>query len=214
MDGYIHHLVLPETLAQLGLLIAGVIGICVAVRTLNTIQRQALIMVQQTRVLTRQAKASEDALTQAKISSDVLANIERAWVDVWIRNSSVDSIYTLEIVNRGRTVAHIREIEIIRTLTPADNVKQKVIDRVVHRKSKLLVPGEPWPALPFNLEADPGSEMFQRIKNGETRIDYRCVVHYASISPDCTSECLYYWDAGHNYRRLVPVEAPEYNQHT
>lgn len=39
-DSYLHHLFLPETLAAIGLLIAGIWGIKVAIRTLKSIERQ------------------------------------------------------------------------------------------------------------------------------------------------------------------------------
>ena len=81
-DSYLHHLLLPETLAAIVLGIVGIVGICVAIKSLEAIQRQALIMIQQARILTRQAKASEGAIAAAQASSDALANIERAWVDV------------------------------------------------------------------------------------------------------------------------------------
>lgn len=214
-DGYLHHLLLPETLAAIVLGIVGIVGICVAIKSLKTIQRQALIMIQQTRVFTRQAKASEDAIAAAKISSDTLANIERAWVDVRLAMQWRSQLYSIEITNYGRTVADIRRIvtesTIIREGADAGSAVPHVIE---YRKSKLLFPNQPWSPLTVNMEGDFGTGILQQLRKGEMRMSYRVVVHYVGITPDCRSECLYYWKNAGSDGFLVPVEAPEYNQHT
>jgi hypothetical protein len=58
-DSYLHHLLSPEVLTSIGLLIAATIGICVTVKTLKAIRRQALVMIQQARILEWQTKATE-----------------------------------------------------------------------------------------------------------------------------------------------------------
>jgi hypothetical protein len=95
------HLVTPEKAAGhvesvIGLIgivctvvltVVGVIGICVALRTVAAIQRQSLIMIRQSRIMQRQANTMEKqtdatiiAANAAKANADALINIERAWL--------------------------------------------------------------------------------------------------------------------------------------
>jgi hypothetical protein len=214
-DDYLRHLLLPETLANVILGIVGIVGICIAIKSVKTIQRQAVIMIQQSRILMRQAKASEDAIVQAKTSSDTLANIERAWVDVRLTMQVTPYLYVIEITNYGRTVADVRRIVTESTLIKeGTNPSSASPITTEYRKSKLLVPNQPWSALTVNLDGDFGTGIFQQLRKGEMRFSYKVVVHYASIRPDCRSECLYFWEHANNSGRLTPVEAPEYNPHT
>jgi hypothetical protein len=165
-------------------------------------------------ILERQAKAGEDALTQAKMSSDVLANIERAWIDVRLLRHAGNSLYTLEITNYGRTVAHIRQIITERTFTEGENSPASLPTITTYGKSKLLVPNQPWPVTYIDLGGDLGQSAFQKLVKGDARLDYHIIVKYAGIRPDSQSECLYYWKHAPSSGCLVPVEAEEYNQHT
>lgn len=56
-EGYLHHLLLPETIASIGLLLAGIAGIRVALRTLKAVEQQA-----------NSAKAATDAFVESERS--------------------------------------------------------------------------------------------------------------------------------------------------
>lgn len=65
-ESYLHHLVAPETLAAIGLIVVGALGIRVAKRTLDAIKEQ-----------TDANRKSADA---ALLNAEALINSERAWV--------------------------------------------------------------------------------------------------------------------------------------
>jgi hypothetical protein len=93
-DSYLHHLLLPETLANIGLFIVGAFGIRVALRTLKNIERQT--------------KAGEDAAKSALLSAQAVINAERPWLLVVIE--SVEGPmggFNLFVKNKGRTPAMI-----------------------------------------------------------------------------------------------------------
>ncbi|MGB9120470.1 MAG: hypothetical protein WCE73_07620, partial [Candidatus Angelobacter sp.] len=60
-EGYLSRLFSPQNLPNVGLFIAGVVGIYVAIRTLKTIKRQAEWMKRQTIILAEYNKATRDA---------------------------------------------------------------------------------------------------------------------------------------------------------
>jgi len=87
------------------LTVAGVIGIIVAICTLRTLEKQA-----------EAAKISADA---AKLNAQAVINSERAWIEIDLgapepeepdENGDDDySRYSIQVENRGRTVAHIKD---------------------------------------------------------------------------------------------------------
>jgi hypothetical protein len=157
----------------------------------------------------RQTKAAEDAATAAKNSSDVLANIERAWVDILVKRQG-NTGYFWEITNYGRTVAHIKELHLVIRLTPSDGSTPSGAERTYPR-NKLLVPQAPWPALHLDLIHDLGERTFAMVRSGEMRLDYTFTVRYEGIVPNGSSESLHYYDTANSYQCLRPVEAPQYN---
>ncbi len=65
----------------------GIIGICVGIKTLRTLRKQAGIMIRQSHIMQRQASTMEEqtkatitAANAAKINADAIINIERAWL--------------------------------------------------------------------------------------------------------------------------------------
>jgi hypothetical protein len=200
----------------IALTVVGISGICLAWHTLRAIQRQGWIMIKQARILQgqsrsmeRQAKAAEDAAIAAKKSTDALANIERAWVDIVVRRQG-NTGYSWEITNYGRTVAHIRELHLVLRTTPSDGTTASKGERTFPR-NKLLVPQAPWPALHIDLIQDLGERTFAMVRSGEMRIDYTFTVRYEGIVPNGSSESLHYYDTADMYQCLRPVEAPQYN---
>ena len=93
-DTYLHHLILPETLASIGLLIVGIIGTRYALRTLKNIERQTA--------------AGEKAADAARLNAQAVINAERPWILVTIE--SVEGPmggFNIRVRNRGRTPAMI-----------------------------------------------------------------------------------------------------------
>jgi hypothetical protein len=117
---YLLHLFSPENLPNIGLLIAGIVGICVAWHSLRAIQRQGLIMIQQTRILQRQTSATEKAANAARDSAQAVLNSERAWIEIKLGPPSKDfptdndSVFecSIQIENHDRTVARIESVQI------------------------------------------------------------------------------------------------------
>src|SRR5579863_1255697 len=152
--------------------------------SVKAIKEQAAIMERQTLAAERAAKAATE-------STSVLANIERAWVDIRLIKENV-ALYTMQLTNCGRTVAHVKEIFLSCVLTPAKNdvVFTPSSDRRFSQ-NKLLVPNIPWPGLILDLREQLGTDTYHQVRAGTIRLHYRLMVRYASISPNCESECLY-----------------------
>jgi hypothetical protein len=206
------------------LVVVGIVGVCAAYRTLKAIERQARIMRSQTRHIARQALSMRRQTTHlrnsviqarkgaraAKASADILANIERAWLDIRLTRQG-PAVYFLEITNVGRTVAHIKEYSLSPTLNPPGKSMQS---EKKWFSNKILVPNIPWNAQILNLAQELGNETLQKVQIGEINLAYHAVVRYASISESHESECQYWYNAASNYNCLLPVEAEEYNKHT
>lgn len=204
--------IVPNILIAFGTLVlagVGAIGTCAAIKTLKAIRRQGRIMIQQTRVLQRQARAAEETIQATKENAEILANIERPWVDIRLIRQTT-SIYFVEITNYGRTVAHINVIYITRILK--DNEGSLFQPKMeTHPKSKILVPQVSWSPININPMEDLGESMFNKVRRGEIKLSYRCIVGYA---PNWESGCLYFYDAAPNYGCLRSDESPENNPHT
>lgn len=76
-----------ELACTIALTIAGIVGIIVAICTLRTLKKQTrairiqgIHMARQTRVLQRQARATEDSVKVASDNTKVLIDVERAWL--------------------------------------------------------------------------------------------------------------------------------------
>lgn len=169
---------------------------------------------EQARIMERQTVAAEQAAQTAKDSATALANIERAWVDVRLIRET-EGLYTLHLTNCGRTVAHVKQLVLRCTITPAgrDVVFEPSTDRTLSQ-NKLLIPTVPWPALALDLRQELGSDTYHQVRAGAIRLHYRLIVRYASISPNCETEQLYYFNSARDYQCLVPIEASEYNRYT
>lgn len=116
------------------------------------------------RLMERQAKASEEATAAARQSSEILANIERPWVEIRLTRQG-QLTYSVEITNHGRTVAHIREIHI--STMKASNNDAMPTTMQTHQQSKILAPQVPWSPVAINLAQDLGEDMHQRVRRGE-----------------------------------------------
>lgn len=211
------------------LTIVGVVGILAALCTLRALKqqtiairkqgitmkrqtmhiaRQALSMRRQTTLLRQSADAAKTSAESAETTANALIATERAWVDVRLAKQG-PAIYFVEITNYGRTVARIKEIGLVCSLSPGSNGTI-----TTYQRDKLLVPNLPWNAFTLNLVQALGNETLQKVRSGELALEYCAIVRYESIRPDCQSECRYFYNTAVNCDCLVPVEAPEYNTHT
>lgn len=100
-DSYLHHLLMPETLANIGLFVVGVIGVCVALRTLRNIERQ-------TKSGKTAADAARDGAKAALLNAQAVINAERPWllVDVESGKGPMGG-FKIYVKNKGRTPAMI-----------------------------------------------------------------------------------------------------------
>jgi len=93
-DTYLHHLILPETLASIGLLIVGIIGTYIALGTLKNIERQT--------------KSGETAANAAFQNAQAVINAERPWLLVVIKPMKGPmGGFNVHVRNKGRSPAMI-----------------------------------------------------------------------------------------------------------
>jgi hypothetical protein len=90
---YLSRLFSPENLPSVGLFIAGVLGIIVAIATLK--------------ILRRQTKAAEDSATAARLNAEAVINSERPWILMdWERNGpKIGPPYLVPIEDRADALA-------------------------------------------------------------------------------------------------------------
>jgi hypothetical protein len=118
-ESYLHRFFGAENVPNLGLLLAGIVGICVAIKTLKAIQRQGIIMIRQARIMQRQASTMEAqtgaiiiAANSAKASADIQNASQRAWLDGKLQPKTDDwGTYDLVIENHGSTPAQLLRYE-------------------------------------------------------------------------------------------------------
>ena|ERR1700722_12111389 len=172
------------------------------------------------KVLERQTAATETAANAALANAQAVMNIERAWLDVSLRREG-PAVYSLQVTNYGRTIATITEFCLMPKLSqvtealPEPGELRFFDTKKVIRRSKLLVPNTPWIALSINLVTELSDATYQKIRSKQMGFAYYGVVRYVDISnnPHESNFC-YYYNTSTSYDCLVPVEAPEYNEHT
>ncbi len=178
-------------------------------------------MIQQTRVLVRQAKASENAVIIVNKTAEAIVKIERAWIDVYLMKVG-PAVYQMEVTNCGRTLARIKGYSLVPRLSPpmeklpGDSRPYNFQTTQMVYASKLLEPREkPWIAEGLNLVQSLGKEDFADVWANRKALSYYGVVKYEDVAgePHETEFC-YYFDSSANYRCLLRVNAPEYNKHT
>ena len=171
-------------------------------------------------ILERQTAATETAANAALTNAKAVLNIERAWLDIILRQET-PAIYTWQVTNYGRTIAMIKEFCLIPKFSPLSQTipepgELRPFDsKKVIRRSKLLVPNIPWAALPLNLAGELPDATYQKIRSKQMGLSCYGIVRYDDVSgnPHESIFC-YYYNASAGYECLVPVEAPEYNLHT
>jgi len=125
-ESYLRRLFSPENLPNVGLFIAGIIGILVAVRTL--------------RLMARQTKSTEDSVQS-------LREIERPWIEVTIEAPPLGPMQVewvaIVFKNHGRTVADVKEVIISKEhdITIQDMLGERGF-RPVHSKDAEELAGE------------------------------------------------------------------------
>jgi hypothetical protein len=109
---YLSRLFAPENLTNIGLLIAGLAGICVAVRTLKAISRQADQMERQTSILVDYNKATREAADAALLNANILMESQRPKITAVGKRTNqdmFDSEYPrlqVSLNNKGTTPAY------------------------------------------------------------------------------------------------------------
>jgi hypothetical protein len=105
-DSYLHHLLLPETLANIRLFIVGIFGTRVALRTLKNIERQ-------TKTGEDAANAAKDGAKAALLNAQAVINAERPWLLVIIESvNGPMGGFNIFVKNKGRTPAMIAAMHI------------------------------------------------------------------------------------------------------
>ena len=101
------------------LMVAGVWGIVVALRTLKMVKRQADEMMKQAALMKEQTAIAEKAANAALLNAQAVINAERPWLLIYPSRSGTGhhSSFTFKAVNRGRSPAEVI-ISGFKTLTP------------------------------------------------------------------------------------------------
>jgi hypothetical protein len=207
--GYLARLLTPENLPNIGLLIAGAIGICVALKTLRTIRRQGIIMIQQTRVLQRQTKATEKAAKAAEDSIELVIKKERARVRVELKPLDLrpQPTYTVDfaVTVLGATAAYIRNSGCVAYETPEDWIDEPGLGSAVmfpiyslpNAIPPTLAPLEQFAVLDFGENTRDST--ISEIKTGRLFVGVRGFIEYRDVfDRDHVTKFRYVW-------RLNPI---------
>ena len=141
--GYLSRLFSPENLPSIGLFLAGVAGIFVALSTLKVLSRQARSMRRQTRVL--------------RLNAQALINSERPWVVVTVhRYKDEAKQFRFDATNQGRTPAKIVSWEVGHDFI-SDPMQLPIppVYKPAVRPRSLLVYGQSFPV--FGIEPEWGA---------------------------------------------------------
>jgi hypothetical protein len=89
---YVSSLFSPANLPNIGLFVAGVIGICVAIRTLKAINRQAAIMARQTRIAEESSNAAKESIILTHRPKIIVRSAVMAWKPILDRGLSITDL--------------------------------------------------------------------------------------------------------------------------
>jgi hypothetical protein len=129
-DTYLHHLILPETIANVGLFIVGVVGAFLALGTLKNIERQT--------------KAGEIAANAALLNAQAVINAERPWLLITIKpRMGPMGGFTVHARNKGRTPAMITAAHIgfisVKKVSDLPDIPPYGTGRLV--QDRIIIPG-------------------------------------------------------------------------
>lgn len=152
-EGYFCRLLSPENLPNIGLFIAGVTGIIVAVRTLKVLERQALSMRRQTTHLGKSVEAANRSADAALLNAQALINSERPWLLVTIeQRATAPHIYDVRARNAGRSPAALVDGHCLWKRRPTDFALPDILnDPIIMPAQNLIVNGEGFPVRTINL---------------------------------------------------------------
>jgi hypothetical protein len=208
--------------ANLVLVIAGFIGIILALSTLKKIERQ-------TRAAEVAAEAAARHAEASLLSAQALRDAERPWLLISVEPSpSIANSFTVIATNRGRTPAQIvSTAEQIRIAI--DESRLSCIPEYQNKRTDfplapiILLPGESAAIKPFCREDLKGlcqsDEALRRIEDWEDKVYLFGKVVYKDLieRPDKqiheTAWCCWYIH-GRRKSGLVIAGPPNYNQHT
>jgi len=91
------------------LILVGIAGICVALKTLEAVKRQADEMLDQAALMKEQTAVAEKAANAALLNAQAVINAERPWLLIVPKRSGEDKSIgvTFKAVNRGRSPAEV-----------------------------------------------------------------------------------------------------------
>lgn len=204
MTDYLHHLLLPETLAQIGLLIAGIIGICIAIKTLDAIKKQVDAAVKSERawvmVDLEKAPGMGGLIVGSSRSGD---GPERHSVHFCVR---------CVCSNQGQTAARIIEkrcamivINEDHELPDLPNLNIEIRDPIPHY---LKANGDPW-----HDDWTVGIEGAEFPPEGKLFVIYG-VVQYTHLFSDEIAQTTFGYSLGFERKLKRLVGKPKYNEST
>jgi hypothetical protein len=211
--GYLCRLFSPENLPNIGLLVAGIVGIFIALRTLKTIDRQT--------------KATEDAAEAALLSAKALLDAERPWLSVTVEQMKGSAaLYQFSVKNLGRTPAMVIGTSVVRVVCEAlpeipeypDGMSAVESAREESGEVRLLAPDETWKFAAVDMSGiEPGWLLgqfaFNDLKSGKRDFFYFGKVQYRDVfAPAVLHEthfCYIYKLAD-----FLPFSKPGYNRYT
>lgn len=210
---YLSRLFSPENLPNIGLVIAGIVGIFIALRTLKTIERQT--------------KATEDAAEAALLSAKALLDAERPWLSVTVEQTKGSApLYRFSVKNLGRTPAMVIGTSTVRVVCEAlpevaeypDGMSAVESAREESGEARLLAPDESWRFIAMDMSGlEPGWPLgqlaFDDLKAGKRNFFYFGKVQYRDVfAPAVLHEthfCYIYKLAD-----FLPFSKPGYNRYT
>jgi hypothetical protein len=209
---YLHELLLPANALTLALVIVGIGGIVIAVRTLIAIERQT--------------KAAEDAAETALLSAKALADAERPWLAVDVAPiEGLPYAFQFSVKNLGRTPAKLigtSTVQVVCETLPDEPEYPDGLSAVEGKREEsgeawMLAPNEIWKFKVVDMSGiEPGWMMnqlaFNDVKTGKRKFFYFGKVQYRDVfGPDVheTGFCYIYRLA--DFRRF---SAPAYNRYT
>jgi len=175
---YLERLLSPENLPNIGLLIAGIVGITVAIRTFK--------------VLREQTSAAKDAAEAALLNAKAVINAERALLLFNVVRDEKTEVFTVRVVNYGRVPA--RRIEISKPIRAVMKLEDLIasppdygddIDNI----QEWLAPKESWPVAAIHPRHTRASLLYdaERRKLPPSDVDhitYGQVTYFDGISPE------------------------------
>jgi hypothetical protein len=186
---------LDALVANWPLVVIGVPGIWIGVRTLKIIQKQ-------TKAAVEAADAASFAALAAKVNADAIINSERAWVFAKMKKQAKLS-FTLEFTNHGKTPAEVIDIKQRETWTELMHPDKRELPvppnyglETKFVQPRIIVPGDFFIYDSTNLTSVLPEEIYAQLKTSRKRyfiygrVQYRDLIDRTKMRE--TGFC-YFW---------------------